>query len=528
MGALFSYSLQVGVFLIFSTIIYNVFMARERQFVFNRFVILAVVVLSLCAPALLSLNHGSTPVSSPHAGAGVDVGAIVEVVSAAGLTPVAAAHENVFCTVLVWVYLVGMIFMAVRLLWTVGRLWSVISGAHKINMETCTLVLVPGGRMSPFSWGRYVVMSDDDYAQSGSQILVHEQCHLACRHWADLLFMELVKILCWYNPAVWMLQNELKDVHEYQADEAVIASGADIRSYQMLLIKKAVGVRFPSLVNSLNHSKLKKRITMMYNQKSSVWGRMRSLALLPAAAAAVLVVSIPSVASAVSEISETRLVEAGVFTPAEAAASAAVESVSDDKVNESLTFVQTDSRPEFPGGEQALYNFLAENMKYPEKALAEGTEGRVVVQFVVSETGKIVNPTVVRSVSKELDAEALRMIGLLPDFVPGSVDGKKVAVTYTLPINFKLSPSDKPSRTVAGSELKGKIVEIKTTKELSVVGNSEALKNVTLFINGQLSEIDALSEISTDRIKSIVVKKDNPDHPDGIIYVELNNNDTSK
>ena len=105
---------------------------------------------------------------------------------------------------------------------------------------------------------------------------------------------QLVAVFQWYNPAAWLMREELKAVHEYQADSGVISSGVNPREYQMLLIKKAVGARFPSLANSLNHSKLKKRITMMYNPKTSASRRLRVLALAPAFAAAVLVTDISS------------------------------------------------------------------------------------------------------------------------------------------------------------------------------------------------------------------------------------------
>ncbi|MDE6204653.1 MAG: M56 family metallopeptidase, partial [Duncaniella sp.] len=161
--------------------------------------------------------------------------------------------------------------------------------------------------IAPFSVMRVIVMSRCDYDEAGEMIFEHERNHVRLYHWADLLMAQAVAALQWYNPAAWLMREELKAVHEYQADAGVMRSGLNIKQYQMLLIKKAVGARFPSLANSLNHSKLKKRITMMYNSRTSTTRRLRALVLVPALGGALLVTNLPAVAEVFDSVADTDL-----------------------------------------------------------------------------------------------------------------------------------------------------------------------------------------------------------------------------
>ena len=140
----------------------------------------------------------------------------------------------------------------------------------------------------PFSWMRTIVISRKDFEESGIEIMTHEMAHIRARHSVDMLICSFCVILQWFNPAVWLLKQELENIHEYEADESVINHGIDAKHYQLLLIKKAVGSqRFTSMANSFNHSKLKKRITMMLKRKSNPWARLKYLYVLPLTAVAV-------------------------------------------------------------------------------------------------------------------------------------------------------------------------------------------------------------------------------------------------
>ena len=190
-----------------------------------------------------------------------------------------------------WSVVVGGIYFAgcyVSLLLTLlsfYRMKRLAKEGRRIRSTHETLVILPHA-MAPFSWGRSIFLSEEDYREHPDEILAHERMHLRCRHSADLLYMEAVCLLQWFNPAVWLLKRELRDIHEYEADEGVLNQGIDATKYQLLLVKKAVGSRLYSLANSFNHSKLKKRITMMLKRRSNKWGRLKLALLIPVGLAA--------------------------------------------------------------------------------------------------------------------------------------------------------------------------------------------------------------------------------------------------
>ena len=153
-------------------------------------------------------------------------------------------------------------------------------GRHEALPGGWTLVRLPQAT-TPFSWWRYAVVSEEEPAEGFEQILTHETAHLRLHHSLDLLLTDVAGCLQWFNPAMWLLRRELRAIHEYEADEAVLASGADARQYQLMLIKKAAGRRWYSVANSFNHSNLKNRITMMLQNRSSRWARAKALVAVP-------------------------------------------------------------------------------------------------------------------------------------------------------------------------------------------------------------------------------------------------------
>lgn len=130
-------------------------------------------------------------------------------------------------------------------------------------------IIIRGGNFAPYSFFRHIVMSAKDYENSRHPILTHEQAHIRLGHSWDILLLESVCTLQWFNPLVWMLARDLRAVHEYEADKAVLDLGIDATRYQQLLVIKAFGTRLQSVTNSLSHGSLKDRIIMMKKTKSS-------------------------------------------------------------------------------------------------------------------------------------------------------------------------------------------------------------------------------------------------------------------
>ena len=263
MGAFLSYSIISGLLLAAMYAMYRLTMASDNQPGYNRWVLMSIYVLSFAALPVAWLVKPllqSTAAVAETAVSGDDA-IISQVVNQAQEME---AGTPLWSKVLLWIFMAGMAVMLLRTVLTWARIRRVIAAGEKRNCDGYTLVLTDDNSVAPFSWHRYMVMNRDDFAAAGSAITLHEARHIGCRHWIDLLVAQAVVIINWFNPAAWLMRDELMLVHEYQADNAVIDNDINPKEYQMLLIKKAVGAKFPSLANSLNHSKLKKSITMMY------------------------------------------------------------------------------------------------------------------------------------------------------------------------------------------------------------------------------------------------------------------------
>ncbi len=299
MGGFLSYSIVSGLLLLSMFLAYKLLLAGEKQHSYNRGILLIIYVMAFASLPLMSAVQKMMAPAPVQTGIPYGIG-IAEAVT----TPIS---RPIWGTVLIWIFMAGMGFVAVRTLITWIRLMAMIHSGEKIRHNGYTLVLTDTERFAPFSWMRYIVMSRSDYRDNCRVITAHEMKHIASRHWLDLLMAQVVCIVNWFNPAAWLMRDELMLVHEYQADMAVIDGGHNPQQYQMLLIKKAVGARFPSLANSLNHSKLKKRITMMYKEKCGAGHRLKALALVPVLALTLGVAGVPAVRAAVSTISNSEV-----------------------------------------------------------------------------------------------------------------------------------------------------------------------------------------------------------------------------
>lgn len=265
------YSLKVGGCLAVFYLFFKLLLSRETFHRFNRIVLLGAMVLSFVLPLCVITVYRELPVlpESPAE----------EAVTTVAAEPPAEPFP--------WEKLAGGAFVAgavVTLLGTCCSLFGVVRLVRRGSRERLEdgSVLVRTDRaVTPFSWGRYIVMSGKDLAENGDAILLHERAHLRLRHSLDLIVTDVAGCLQWFNPAMWLLRRELRAIHEYEADEAVLESGVDAKDYQLLLIRKAAGGRWYSVANSFNHSKLKNRITMMLRKRSSRWAGARVLLLLP-------------------------------------------------------------------------------------------------------------------------------------------------------------------------------------------------------------------------------------------------------
>lgn len=514
MGMFFIYSIKVAICLAAFYLFYKLLLSRDTFHAFNRATLLLLMLLSLVLPFV------NISVDEPTVA--YDGMVQIEQLLAMGVVDDGPAPSGpTLIQVLFAIYIIGVALFLVGEICSLVRLHRLISGKYSVTTADGIKIVVIDDDVAPFSWFNNIVISRSDYESGRSEILIHEKAHIARRHSLDIMLCNMLLIFQWFNPAAWLLRRELQNIHEYEADEAVIQSGADASEYQLLLIRKAVGERLFSMANNLNHNSLKKRITMMLIKKSNPWNRAKILLTVPVAAVAVVAFATPKAESLSKEIEHdsNALVnsvvrsmpgtaeyltmstgEAGAAgMPAEAAApeTAAADSLrgrvagvtAGNSKDDGRVFDVVEEQPRYPGGTNALMTYLRDNIKYPAEAAKAGIQGMVIVQFVVGKDGAVRDIKPVKSVSSELDAEAVRVVAAMPKWVPGYQRGEAVNVRYTLPVNFRMDGGpDSESQKAAGS-------------------NIAFSDDVYYVVDGVHVSAAELKKISADKINSIEVFK---------------------
>lgn len=324
--------------------------------------------------------------------------------------------------------------------------------------------------------------------EEAGEIIRHEQNHLKNNHFIDIIFIEIIKAFQWFNPSVYLFDRSLRAIHEYQADEGCINSGVPVVNYQSLLLSQVFKSKAFNLTNSFsNPSLIKKRMVMMTKKRTAAIARMKLLLVIPATAIVFFAISAYREIPAIPEQNDSPVI---VTAPAETIAKTPVlnsvnatetgnagntaKTVKEvtggkydapppppppppaEKTSEKTTeikevekqpaesstepepFVVVEEMPMYPGGDVELLKHIGENTQYPEAAKANNIQGRVIIRFCVTSTGDVSQMSVLKGVSPELDAEALRVVSTLSGFNPGKQGGKPVPVWYMVPITFTL------------------------------------------------------------------------------------------
>lgn len=323
MGAISIYAIKSAICLALMYIPYMLMLRRETFFRFNRGVLVAILFLSLALPLLNiapwafldqteigAMNRAITEVGVPMIEIGAPTMELVDEYAASGQLASTSTVSVGWADALVAVYILGaLVVFVVKLVQLLKMLRFMRRGVLWTNREDGVTVYCHARDVVPFSWANRIVISERDYNESGREILLHEKAHVRCGHSADVCMVALCEVLQWFNPFVWLLSSSLSDVHEYEADAEVLRAGVNAHSYQMLLIKKAVGSSSYAFANSFNHSLLKKRITMMMKKKSSPWMRTKALYVIPVAGIALSAFATSEFTNSVELISESKVNE---------------------------------------------------------------------------------------------------------------------------------------------------------------------------------------------------------------------------
>ena len=590
-SSLLLYSIKSAIVLSLLYLPYMLMLRRESFFRFNRMMLLGILFLSLLLPLCnipwMSLDRQPVVQAAQlqMLELGIPVHVLPEVyVMADGTVSRGDSRLSLFMIVSL-IYIIGMLVLLILRLWQVGRLqFGLRQGVLWQQEEQGLRIYCHADDVSPFSWMRNVVISQQDYDEAGREIILHETGHIRNGHSWDVILLTLVQMFQWWNPLVYALGISLRDVHEFEADDYVLRQGVSAQAYQLLIIKKAVGSGSYAFANSFNHSLTKKRITMMKRIKSNPWMRARALYVIPVAALALSAFATPKIVTPIEE-AVTNLEDSGtvmrlrgastndgkteplivvngkiVEIPEDAKGKLDKEEQLSKLLNidvediESITVLQKDAatqiwgekgsngvieiktkdkdvtkelvkklpgaemddngnvkingksvskimledkevykakdadsnadkahvaKPDsiwdmvavnarYPGGDEACFKFIAENVRYPKLCQHFGVQGRVIFQFVIEKDGSITNIEKVRGASKTLSEvevnsykenhpessgkleagqdlgdllfeEGKRVLELMPKWEPAKdAKGNIVRSHFNLPIVFRL------------------------------------------------------------------------------------------
>ena len=481
------YDAKVAVLIAIFYMFYRLVLARETFHRVNRLTLLLTAIASFVLPLCVITLHKTVTVEAVPM---VSVGDVqMEVADDAG--------PEWWQLLLPLIFIIGVVATLGHTLTSILKVWLLIRRSEQHLQPDGTIVCVTGNaEVSPFSWMHYIVMNRSDYDEHNAAILAHERGHIRLRHSWDLLLVDLLTALQWFNPAMWMLRQDLRAIHEYEADGEVLSQGINARQYQYLLISKASGIGGYSIANGISHSTLKNRITMMLHKKSERSSLLKLLALIPIVGLALALNARTVTDYVYDEPQKQQPVKKGKKAGTIKVNGQEIKVVEQDDIvtmegevdqdqAKEEAFDVVEEMPEFPGGPKALMDYLMTNVKYPKTAFDANIQGRVIAQFVVDKEGTVRDAHVVKSVDPALDAEALRVINNMPKWRPGRQNGKVVNVKYTIPVSFSLDGNNDSPQTAGSPNLEG----------------------YSLTVDGEKVDIGMLKEISPYKIRSVSVDK---------------------
>ncbi|MCQ2237231.1 MAG: M56 family metallopeptidase [Bacteroidales bacterium] len=400
-STILSYELKVAILLASFYMFYRLLLSKETFHKVNRCILLFTAVASFVLPfCVITITEVSTmkvgvgPLLMAH----FENGGIVELVEE-------TSTQDWWQFALLIIMILGAVIVGAKTVWSIVSVSRIIKkGVRKFLPDGTEIIISDKAKHGPFSWMRFIVLSEDDLKEPYKSIILHEQGHIAYGHSWDIIITDLLTSIQWFNPAIWMLRADLRALHEYQADDYALRGGINVKEYQLLLIKKAISMSGYSVANGFNHSILKNRITMMLSKKSSVRGLVKSLYLIPA------------VGISLTAFAETKT----IYVSADKDVTGIV---TEDEITDNLLNMQDqdtdDTVPQFPGGPSAMAKFVAENIRYPQ---SESVTAIINVNFDVDVDGTVKQVRVVNPFKKAFDEEAVRVIKSMPKWTAAKGD----------------------------------------------------------------------------------------------------------
>lgn len=440
MIALFEYLLKSALSITILYLVFELLFKNRVSFIFNRVLLLSIVFFGLLIP-MFSYNINSLiNFNSPYLSTFVNNEGLITV----NLQEIVIKSEtqNSFLGIPIYV-IIGRIYLFVSLilgLWFISkivRILLLVSKSETKQVGDFKFILLKDSYPT-FSFFNLVFINRklyDNQAES-QKIIEHESVHSLQKHTLDILLSEVLIILQWFNPIAYLIRKSIKENHEFLADKGILKSEYGIPEYKLLLLRNSTNIRTGSITHNFSYSLIKKRFKMMEKKDSKIKFILGMMILPIAFSLAFFACSSPE-SELVTELNtEQNLKEKGVDIK-EVKPGEKIET--DGQMDESTqVFTVVEEMPVYQGGINELYKFLGNNIKYPEQAKTDNIQGKVYVNFVIEEDGKVTNVKVLRGIGGGCDKEAIRVVSIMPNWTPGKQRGKNVRVSYNLPIKFAL------------------------------------------------------------------------------------------
>lgn len=517
--------LNVALALLFG--FYKVAFARDTFFAWRRAALIGIYLMATAVPGL-NMAYWIASNSEAHSVAAAYAQVVLPAVSVQARPDTATYWQPL----LFWGYMAVVLLLLIRF---AVQLFSIYRLARKCPaMEVNGVrVHVLTGEQGPFSFFRMIFLNPSRHSREElEEILLHEQTHCRQLHSADVLLCELYAIAFWLNPFVWLMRREVRINLEYMADHRVLSHGTDSKSYQYHLVGLTYHKNVATISNNFNVLPLKQRIKMMNKQRSKGIKKAKYLLFAPLAATLLLVSNIETVARSIkTSMGEVpvlgKMVKAIAESDGQSTSVALMNqqadgaTVSDAATAEELPMQETvqpatsvlpgdtakakeyiavDQMPSFKGNVNV---WIMQNLKYPAEAVKNNEHGRVVVRFLVSKTGKVIKPAVIRGVSPALDAEALRIVSSMPDWNPGYQDGKPADVWFVLPVSFSMKPDgESGSRGTSATLVRNTAKANETTRK-----SEKETPQFKIYLDGKKISDAESKNINAETIRSIDVDK---------------------
>ncbi len=414
-------------------LVYRIFLDKDTMYERNRFFILLSFLASLVFPLIIIKT--SQPLDIQFFGKDL-TGIIIDGNTDSSPLINNATNLQTWSSIILKVYLGGVVVFGIKFL---AEALSLLFLIGRQKNKGNNIIKLKNHAASGFSAFGYVFIDSRLSETEAQDIIRHEQKHLERFHFFDILYIELIKIIQWFNPIIYLFDRSLRAVHEFQADEECLNSGIPVENYQGLMLNQVFRTSLFNASNSFsNPTLIKKRMIMMTRKRSKALANLKVLLVLPVVV--LLLFTFSNCSEKLQMGPATGEINPPPPPPTPFAGQENLKILQETMMNgEAEPFIVVEEMPMFPGGDSALLNYVGRNTVYPKESRDQGIQGRVIVRFVIGADGMVSKVSVLKGVDPILDAEAIRVVSQLPQFKPGKQGGKEVPVWYMLPITFSLT-----------------------------------------------------------------------------------------